>query len=92
MTIIELGLYVAKSTWALSYATASVVAMASTWVAISGAATKHRRVNFVLCALSNQLSELPMSVMCMDACFYTWLNVTGTFRKDHGDINIYSHL
>ncbi|KAF9116818.1 hypothetical protein BGX27_010435 [Mortierella sp. AM989] len=55
--------------------------MVLTWVAISGAATRNRKFNFILCGLSNLLSELPLSVMIMDACFYTWLNVTGTFQE-----------
>ncbi|KAF9896601.1 hypothetical protein BX616_007137, partial [Lobosporangium transversale] len=79
MTLISLNMYLAKSSWALSYAIASFVTMALTWVAITGAATRYRKVNWVLCILSNQLSELPLSVMCMDACFYTWLTLTGTF-------------
>ncbi|KAG0312676.1 hypothetical protein BGZ99_009322 [Dissophora globulifera] len=81
MSLIDLSIYLARSIWALSYATASLVTMILTWVAITGAATRYRKVNIVLCALCNQLSELPLSVMCMDACFYTWLTVTGTFQE-----------
>ncbi|KAG0370659.1 Alpha/Beta hydrolase protein [Gamsiella multidivaricata] len=81
MALISLGMYLAKSMWAVSYAIASFVTMVLTWVAISGAATRYRKVNWILCALSIQLSELPVSIMCMDACFYTWLNVTGTFQE-----------
>ncbi|KAF9429492.1 hypothetical protein BGZ76_001223 [Entomortierella beljakovae] len=55
--------------------------MAVTWVAISGFATRNRTINFILCGFSNILSELPVSVMILDACFYTWLNVTGTFQE-----------
>lgn len=67
--------------WAFSYAAASFVTLVLTWVAITGAATRNRKINIALCILSNQLSELPLTVMCLDACFYTWLNITGTFRK-----------
>ncbi|KAG0209111.1 hypothetical protein BGX28_000128 [Mortierella sp. GBA30] len=81
MPLIDLALYLARSVWALSYATASIVALVLTWVAITGTATRSRKVNIGLCVLCNQLSELPVSVMCMDACFYTWLNVTGTFQE-----------
>lgn len=66
--------------WALSYATASLLTLVITWVAIAGAATKSRTVNIVLCLLCNHLSELPLTIMFTDACFYTWLNITGTFR------------
>jgi len=71
----------AKSMWAFSYATASFVTLVLTGVAISGAATRNRTVNIVLCLLSNHLSELPLTIMFTDACFYTWLNVTGIFRE-----------
>ncbi|KAF9574517.1 hypothetical protein EC968_006322 [Mortierella alpina] len=82
MALINLGMYLARSMWAFSYAGASFVTLALTWVAITGAATRNRKINIALCILSNQLSELPLTVMCMDACFYTWLNVTGTFRAE----------
>jgi hypothetical protein len=80
-TLFNLGMYVARSMWGMSYAAASFLTMALTWVAITGAATKYRKVNIILCVLSNQLSEVPLTIMLMDACFYTWLNVTGTFRR-----------
>lgn len=100
MTIIDLGMYMVKSMWAFSYATASFATLVLTGVAISGAATKNRSLNIALCLLSNHLSELPLTIMFTDACFYTWLNVTGIFRKwmrrskrgsllkQHADINI----
>ncbi|KAF9091887.1 hypothetical protein BGX23_004797 [Mortierella sp. AD031] len=81
MALMDLGMYLAKSTWAISYATASFVALVLSWVAITGAATRSRKVNIVLCILSIHLSELPLTIMFMDACFYTWLNVTGTFQE-----------
>ncbi|KAF9190581.1 hypothetical protein BGZ51_008432 [Haplosporangium sp. Z 767] len=55
--------------------------MAVAWIAITGAATRYRKVNIILCILSNYLSELPLTIMCMDACFYTWLTLTGTFQE-----------
>lgn len=76
----DLGMYLAKSTWAVSYAAASFVTLVLSWVAITGTATRNRKINIILCVLSNQLSELPLTIMCTDACFYTWLNLTGTFR------------
>ncbi|KAG9324416.1 hypothetical protein KVV02_004436 [Mortierella alpina] len=81
MALIDLVMYLARSMWAFSYAGASFVTLVLTWVAITGAATRHRKINIALCILSNQLSELPLTVMCLDACFYTWLNVTGTFQE-----------
>jgi hypothetical protein len=80
MALMDLGMYLAKSTWAVSYAAASFVTLILSWVAITGSATRNRKINIILCVLSNQLSELPLSIMCTDACFYTWLNLTGTFR------------
>lgn len=77
----ELGMSLARSMWALSYATASLLTLVITWVAIAGAATKSRTVNIVLCLLCNHLSELPLTIMFTDACFYTWLNITGTFQE-----------
>lgn len=81
MALFDLGMYVARSMWGLSYAAASFLTMALTWVAITGAATRYRKVNIILCILSNHVSELPLTIMLMDACFYTWLNLTGTFSK-----------
>ncbi|KAF9993033.1 hypothetical protein BGZ65_011505, partial [Modicella reniformis] len=81
MALFNLGMYMARSTWAVSYAAASFLTMVLTWVAISGTATKHRKINILLCILSNQLSEVPLTIMLMDAWFYTWLNVTGTFQE-----------
>ncbi|KAG0250294.1 hypothetical protein BG011_008501 [Mortierella polycephala] len=81
MALISLGMYMAKSVWALSYAAASFVTMVLAWVAITGAATRYRKINIILCILSNHLSELPLTIMCMDACFYTWLTLTGTFQE-----------
>ncbi|KAK3831903.1 MAG: Alpha/Beta hydrolase protein [Linnemannia gamsii] len=81
MALMDLGMYLAKSTWAVSYAACSFVTLVLSWVAITGTATRNRKVNIVLCIFSNQLSELPLSVMCLDACFYTWLNLTGTFQE-----------
>ncbi|CAO3571155.1 unnamed protein product [Mortierella alpina] len=81
MALIDLGMYLARSMWAFSYAAASFVTLVLTWVAITGAATRNRKINIALCILSNQLSELPLTVMCLDACFYTWLNITGTFQE-----------
>lgn len=81
MALMDLGMYLAKSTWAVSYAAASFVTLVLSWVAITGTATRNRKINIILCVLSNQLSELPLTIMCTDACFYTWLNLTGTFQE-----------
>jgi hypothetical protein len=81
MALFDLGMYMARSMWGLSYAAASFLTMALTGVAIIGASTRYRRVNIILCVLSNHLSELPTTIMLMDAYFYTWLSVTRTFRK-----------
>ncbi|KAG0325946.1 hypothetical protein BG004_003068 [Podila humilis] len=64
---------------ALSYALASITALALTGVAITGASTTNRTANIIIFLLCNQLAELPFTVMLMDACFYTWLNLTGVF-------------
>ncbi|KAG0083385.1 hypothetical protein BGZ92_010820 [Podila epicladia] len=70
-----------KTLGALSYATASLTALALTGVAITGGATRNRTANIVIFLLCNQLAELPFTVMLADASFYTWLKLTGTFQE-----------
>ncbi|KAF9972146.1 hypothetical protein BGZ73_004778 [Actinomortierella ambigua] len=67
--------------WAVSYALASILTLTMTWVAIHGTATRSHTVNLIFSLLSDHLSELPFSIMILDACYYTWLTATGTFQQ-----------
>ncbi|KAI7821677.1 Alpha/Beta hydrolase protein [Gamsiella multidivaricata] len=66
-----------RSTWAIAYAASTVSVLILTGVAITGLPTKNRTANVVLSLLNNHMSELPLTVVLMDAFFYFWLGITG---------------
>ncbi|KAG0257368.1 hypothetical protein DFQ27_005173 [Actinomortierella ambigua] len=81
MGLLQLYWSILRSMWAASYALASILTLTMTWVAIRGTATRSHTINLILSLLSDQLSELPISIMILDACYYTWLTATGTFQQ-----------
>ncbi|KAF9114796.1 hypothetical protein BGX27_009830 [Mortierella sp. AM989] len=70
-----------RSVWALSYAVHSALVLALIGVAIKGPPTKNQRANLVLSLFNNQMAELPLTVILLNACFYVWLTITGTARE-----------
>ncbi|KAI1317731.1 hypothetical protein EDD11_007905 [Mortierella claussenii] len=58
----------------------SISVLVLTGSAITGMPTKNRFANLVLSLLNNQFSEMPLTIMVLDAFFYLWLTITGTAR------------
>ncbi|KAF9949248.1 hypothetical protein BGZ72_008947 [Mortierella alpina] len=70
-----------RSSWALAYAATSLSTLLLTVAAIKGFSTKNRTANIVLSLLSNQMAELPLTVVLLDVIFSVWLRFTGTFYQ-----------
>ncbi|KAG0203690.1 hypothetical protein BGX28_004099 [Mortierella sp. GBA30] len=70
-----------RSSWALAYAATSFLTLVLTATAITGPATQSRSANLVLTLLNNPMSELPLTVIALDALFSIWLRITGTYHQ-----------
>ncbi|KAG0290001.1 hypothetical protein BGZ98_003626 [Dissophora globulifera] len=68
---------VIRSLWALAYAALSIATLLQTTLAITGLATGNRIANAVLTVLNNQMSEMPLIAIVLEAGFYIFLRATG---------------